>query len=155
MSNSCLKKALQILTRRDHSLAELSNKLKKQGFVKQEIQDAVDECLRLNYLDDQRFACSYLKQLQRMGYGINRIKQKLYSKGIPEEIIGACIESHCEDNDQLEACKLVLAKKIAQLRGSNSLLELCPKLQRFLYGRGFSYPTIHKAMEETIVQEDL
>jgi regulatory protein len=154
LSKACLNKALQILMRRDHSCAELNKKLQTRGFNRQEIQGTIDVCIDLGYLDDERFADAYLGQLQNRGYGINGIKHKLYSKGIPKDIISTCIASRCADNVELDICRQVLEKKLRGLAGNNSLRDLRSKLQRFLFGRGFSSHIIYQTMEDAMTQED-
>ena len=139
---------------RDHSCAELNKKLQTRGFKGQEIQEVVDLCLDLGYLDDERFADAYLRQLQNRGYGINGIKHKLYSKGIPKDIISTCIASRCTDNVELDICRQVLEKKLRYLRGNSSLRDSRPKLQRFLFGRGFSSHIIYQAMDDAMTPED-
>lgn len=150
-----MNKALQILSRRDHSCTELFKKLQNRGFTKKETQDVILACVRLGYLDDERFADAYLHQLQRKGNGINNIKQKLYSKGISKEIIGNCVASHCTDNIQLNTCRQVLLKKIKYLKGIKKINDVRPKLHRFLLGRGFSSRIIYQALEEAADQEDV
>lgn len=154
MSNSCFNNALQILSRRDHSCAELVKKLQERGFEKKEIDSAIDRCVRLGYLNDERFADIYLQQLQRKGYGTNSIRHKLYSKGISEEIISNSIAIHCTDNIQIDACRQALLKKTKYLEGNKKIKDVRSKLQRFLIGRGFSSRIVCQALEEATAQED-
>lgn len=154
LSNACLNNALRILTRRDHSCAELVKKLRMRGFEAQEIQDTISTCLSLGYLNDERVAHAYLRQLQKKGYGSNAIKHKLYSKGISKDLIEACIASQCTDENELRACQQALEKKIRYLKGDKSFCRLRPKLQRFLFGRGFSSQTIYRAMDEANTRKE-
>lgn len=154
MSNSCFNKALQILARRDHSCTELGNKLQERGFAEKEIQEAINLCVRLGYLNDERFAEIYLQQLQRKGIGIHNIRHKLHSKGISKKIISNSIATHCTDNIQIDACRQVLLKKIKYLDGNKKIKDVRPKLQRFLTGRGFSSRIVYQALEEATARED-
>jgi regulatory protein len=135
---------------RDHSCTELNEKLQTRGFHRQEIRGAIDACMDLGYLDDERFADAYLRQLRNRGYGINGIRHRLYAKGIPEDIISTCIASRCTDSLELDTCRQVLEKKIRYLPGNNTARDSRSKLQRFLFGRGFSNHTIFRAMEEAL-----
>lgn len=154
LSNSCLNRALQILARRDHSCAELGKKLQGRGFAEKEIRDTLKACVRLGYLDDERFADAYLNELQRKGKGIHDIRQKLYSKGISKETITNCITSRCSDKHQLNACRRALIKKIKTLGTNTEINDARPKLHRFLSGRGFSGHIIQKALEEATARKD-
>ncbi len=151
---SCYSKALQLLARRDHSNAELRRKLRSRGYGQSEIQDAISECLRLNYLNDRRFAETYAMQLQRKGFGINGIKYKLYSKGISDTVIQEVVAVQESDPVQLEQCRRVLAKKMKPMTGNASVANQGPKLRRFLYSRGFSSQIIRKTIDEAVTGND-
>lgn len=153
MSENCLNKALRILARRDHSLEELRRKLIERGYGREETQSSLNECLRLGYLDDERFAHAYLRQLQRKGYGINGIRHKLYSRGIAREIVESCTIRHCTDAVELEVCRKALAKKTKHPGKYQSVRDLRPKLQRFLIGRGFSPSIVYQVLKDAIDQE--
>lgn len=146
-TKACYQKALQILARRDHSCAELRFKLKSHDFERPEIEAVIGECERLNYLNDTRFAASYLKLLQRKGFGINSVQHKLYTKGISKAIIEDTVAPYRDDDVQLNLCRHVLAKKIKNLTGQKAYAELRPKLQRFLFNRGFSSHIIRRSID--------
>jgi regulatory protein len=154
LSKSCFNKALQILARRDHSCRELNDKLRERGFGRKEIHETIDECTRSDYLNDKRFADTYLHQLQCKGNGIHCIKQKLNSKGISKEIISDSIATHCTDNNQMDACRQVLLKKIKYIKENKKIQASRPKLQRFLTGRGFSSHIVLQTLEEATAGED-
>jgi SOS response regulatory protein OraA/RecX len=128
-------------------------KLKTRGFPQHEIQQTIDTCIHLGYLNDERLADAYLLQLQNKGYGINGIKHKLYAKGIAQEMINASIESRCTDEKELHFCRQALATKLKNFKRRESLGTLRPKLQRFLSGRGFSTQIIYQAINEIIAEE--
>jgi SOS response regulatory protein OraA/RecX len=128
-------------------------KLRTRGFPQHQIQKTIARCIDLGYLNDERLADAHLLQLQEKGYGINGIKHKLYSKGIPKEMINACIASRCTDEMEVHFCRRALDKKLKMLKGRESLGKLRPKLQRFLSGRGFSNHIIHQAMEDAVAEE--
>ena len=125
--------ALRILTRRDHSCAELKQKLSARGFEDQQIAAAVSECLRLAYLDDDRFTLSCLGSLRRRGYGVRRIRQVLKTKGVSGCLVENVIEKHYPLSEQFEDCDKVLKEKLERTATSPGR----QKLYRFLLQRGF------------------
>lgn len=151
---SCYRKALHLLARRDHSSSELYKKLRSRDYGHLEIQAAIRECQRLNYLNDTRFAGAYAMQLQRKGFGINGIRHKLYGRGISDTIIQEVAAVHGDDAAQLQQCRRVLAKKLRPLAGSVSIESQGPKLHRFLYNRGFSSHIIRKTIDEALTARD-
>ncbi|MGD9366123.1 MAG: regulatory protein RecX [Desulfobacteraceae bacterium] len=154
MNKACLNKAFRILARRDHSRAELTRKLAEHGYDGQSIQSVINECQRLGYLDDKRFAYTYCEQLLRKGYGPIVIQQKLYAKGLPAGIIKECVASHCDESVQLDVCRRVLAKKTKNFSDEITLLNARAKHQRFLLGRGFSSQIACQIIEEAIGREE-
>lgn len=154
LNKTCLNKALRILARRDHSCAELTLKLREHHYDRPSIQSVIDECRRLGYLDDTRFATAYCEQLLRKGYGPNVIKQKLCAKGLPGGIIRECVAGHCEESVQLDVCRRALAKKLKRFSGEIALMNTRAKHQQFLIGRGFSSQIACQIIEEAIGREE-
>ncbi len=128
--------------------------MRSRGFGHMAIEAAIDECLRLNYLDDSRFAETYATQLHRKGFGINIIKYKLYLRGVPDFAIHEAVEARGDDAVQFEQCRRVLAKKRKTLTGEDLENNHLRKLQRFLYSRGFSGHIIAKAIDEAVNGSD-
>ena len=65
-SVSPLAKVLKLLARRDHSVSELTLKL-KPFYSGSEIDDVIERCLRENWLNDARFAERYIRSRSSSG----------------------------------------------------------------------------------------
>lgn len=144
----CLAAALRLLARRDHSRSELSRKLVERGFPQDEIKAAISECLRLDYLDDERYATDFTQLLQRKGYGRHRIRQMLIAKGLTLQVIAACLDVCCPDAMQIRGCRRAMFKKLKGDKRMQDSAEARARLYRFLYSRGFSSSIIRQAMDE-------
>lgn len=149
-ARDCFTAALRLLAHRDHSCSELSGKLAARGFPQDQIDWAVDRCLRFNYLDDTRFACAYIEQLQHKGYGCHRIRQKLEAKGVAQRIYSACLEPCCRDAVQIRDCRKAMGKKLKDGRYADVSAEARLKLYRFLFNRGFSPAIIRQVFSEGV-----
>ena len=147
-AKACFAAALRLLARRDHSCSELYGKLADRGFSRDQIQWAVDRCLRYRYLDDERFAHGYIHQLQRKGYGCRRIEQKLVAKGLDAQIIAACLEPCCRDGVQIRDCRKAIAKKRKVNLQKDGSAQTKAKLYRFLFNRGFPADVIQQVLKE-------
>lgn len=80
-------RALEILGRRDHSAAELREKLARAGFAAAEIEAAIERCVSSDYLDDRRFALTRCRELLRSGRGVGRkVLLDLRRRGISETL---------------------------------------------------------------------
>jgi len=144
----CFAAALRLLTRRDHSCTELSKKLVDRGFPQDQIKIAISECLRLNYLDDERYATGYTHQLQRKGYGRYRIQQMLIAKGLTLQVIDTCLDACCPDEVQIQGCRQAMVKKLKSDQPMEDSAEAKARLYRFLFSRGFSPSIIRQVMDE-------
>jgi regulatory protein len=148
---SGLAAAIRLLSRRDHSRAELTGKLSRRGYDPAVTDAVVAECLRLDYLNDQTYSLRQTLALRRRGYGAKRIRRALYAKGLDADMISAAIEKHCGDQNQLEDCRRVLTKKITRsLRPHGNGQE---HLFRFLLQRGYSVDIIRQVLSEVSVVE--
>ena len=147
-AKACFAAALRLLARRDHSCSELSGKLAARGFPLDQIQWAVDQCLRYRYLDDERFAYGYVNQLQRKGYGCRRIEQMLTAKGLEAWIIAACLEPCRRAGVQIRDCRKAMAKKLKGNPQGDGSAQTRAKLFRFLFNRGFPADVIRQVLEE-------
>ena len=147
---ACFNTAIRLLTRRDHSCRELERKLSQRQYQQDHIQPTIAECLRLNYLDDEKFAQQYTRQLQRRGYGQRRIQQMLAAKGVARQLISEALSMNCSENKELQNCREVMEKKL-KAHSTRSEGEVpTEKLQRFLSGRGFSPAIIRKIMNDAL-----
>ena len=94
-----LNSALRILTGRDHSKQELTRKLKQRGFKPDDIEKAVSECVRLDYINDERTSRVFINQMIRKGYGSNRIRHELNKKGLRGKRIQTVLNEIFSDTD--------------------------------------------------------
>ncbi len=144
-----LNSALRILTGRDHSKYELIRKLKQRGFKLKDIEKAVLECIRLDYINDERTARVCIRQLIRKGYGLQRIGYELDKKGLVGERIQDIFSESVSDADELEGAERILKKNFRRFERETDLKKRRNKIYRFLYGRGFSQDTIRKLVNNS------
>ncbi|MCD7827970.1 MAG: recombination regulator RecX [Clostridiales bacterium] len=102
-------RALRYLTLRAHSEGELYNKLLTKHSA-ESAQYAIEKCGELGFLDDVDFARRFASELaQNKHYGVQRIKNELYAKGIDRSIINDTVSEL--DFDFVESIKKVIEKK--------------------------------------------
>jgi regulatory protein len=144
----CLNAALRLLTSRDHGCAELAKKLAQRGYGDQDIQLAIKDCLRLSYLDDERFSLNFMRQLVRKGYGPKQIQQRLRSRGISMPIIQEVLSRNFPESMQVETCRMTASKKLSSVAFVSRSGEVKGRLYRFLFGRGFNPEVIRRVLDE-------
>ena len=130
-------KALDILSRREHSQKELSDKLLKkfsnQDLIEQSIQKLEDNCL----VNDERFSEHYVAARKRKGFGPKKISYELVSKGVEKSIASKAI---FESGEWKELAHQVFNKKFNE--GVAVDFKLKAKQKNFLINRGFSFTEI-------------
>ena len=130
-------KALDILSRREHSTHELKLKLHKKFEAISEIEEVITKLESNNLLNDFRFAETYARIRKRKGFGPNKIHYELTNKGIKESISNEIISAEDGwDDTALQAFK----KKYKDGISEDTKERL--KQKNFLHNRGFSFKEI-------------
>ncbi len=141
-----LNTALRVLTRRDHSKHELSQKLKARGYAEEVIDEVISECERFDYINDKRTAQVFIRQLQRKGYGRKRIRSQLYLKGLRSNHIQGVLSKSISEADECQCAEKIFQKHARRFDREKDRLKRKDKIYRFLYGRGFSKAVISEVM---------
>ena len=142
-SRRAFNKAVDLLSRRDHSVKELSVKLRQRGFT-DEIEVALEKLSSYGYLDDERFARNFANELVRIkGYGKRRIEEELYRKGISRDIISVVLEETEFPEDKLT--EIIRRKYLRFLDDEKGVKKTISALLRM----GYSYGEIKTALEKT------
>lgn len=132
-------RALQYLTRRDYSRAELLAKLAAHAETGEELEAVLDTLQAERLLSDHRYASQ--RVVARAGrYGNGRLRQELRQKGVSDEDIEAALPDGGDEGDR---CRAIWAKKFGRPPQS---AEERAKQMRFLQYRGFSAEAIRRAM---------
>ena len=85
--------AVRLLSRREHSAQEITQKLSRKGFAIELINQLTQNLCDEGLLSDERFAASYTRSRTSGGFGPARIRQELRQRGVSDEIIAATIIS--------------------------------------------------------------
>ena len=79
-------KALDILSRREHSISQLKSKIQKFQDNEEQVEELINKLIDKNLLSDKRFAESLIKSKSEAGYGPNYIEQLLQKNSISKMI---------------------------------------------------------------------
>lgn len=130
-------KALDILSRREHSKKELTDKLLKKFDVPELIESVVDNLLKRNLVNDHRYCEAYVIARKRKGFGPKKILYELISRGVDESIATEVIDA--EGGWKNEALKAFNKK---YKTGIHKDYKEQNKQKAFLQNRGFSFEEI-------------
>jgi regulatory protein len=84
-------RALAMLTRREHSRAELQKKLSEQGGHEAVIGQVLDELVERRLQSDARFAEVFVRSRAEKGYGPRAISVDLRARGLDAETIATAM----------------------------------------------------------------
>lgn len=109
---------MERLASRDHSRKELFSKAGRKEYPENIIESVLDELEEKGYLDEQRFAESFVRDKSHLNkWGPNKIKAHLYKKGIPNSLAEQSIQKvFVEKNIKDLLLHLVLKAKRRFLR---------------------------------------
>jgi regulatory protein len=144
---------LAILSKREHSSAEVRRKLTTKGYPKAEIAATLEHMLAKNYINDTRYAAARARtRAQHSKWGQGRIKQELAQNGIDKTTTTNTLAELSEDHDWLASATRLLQVRypkplpdVSNLDPSLNKQDVIKELQKekakrlnFLLRRGFS-----------------
>lgn len=95
-------KAMHLLSMRDHSVAELTKKLKQREYPQGHIDATIDRMSDLNYLDDERVCMNMTRMLINQSWGPYQVRNKLKLKGFKERHIDESLQELVEEDTWFE-----------------------------------------------------
>lgn len=128
----------------DRSVYETRLKIRSLKIQEMNEDQLIDRLIADKFLDDVRFAQHFVQgKMNAKGWGVAKIKQGLFQKGIPESIIKEVLreidETQYLDNLKREIQKW---KKVNDMNAQTK-----PKLIRFLMSKGYSYDQVINEIE--------
>ncbi len=140
MSRSINEVAIDVLSRREHSILEMRRKLAQKGFDEDEIDICIDKLINNNLLSEERFTESYINMRKRRGYGPGRIAQELRERGISEEAFAGFLDRNNPNWHD------VMRQQYRKKYGSELADDYAEKVKRakHLQSRGFPLDWIFK-----------
>ena len=132
-------RALQYLTRREYSRAELRSKLTGEAESEEALDGVLDKLQLERFLSDERFARQRVLA-RSTRYGDGRLRQELRQRGVSDADIEVALP---EAGDEASRCRTIWEKKFG--RPPESAQERAKQF-RFLQYRGFSISTIQQTL---------
>ena len=138
-----VNKCYDLLSRRDHSVKELRDKLLRT-VDERSAEKAIAKMLEYGYLDDEKYARTLMNHLvNNKKMSISFIKQEMYKRGLSSEIIADVLEE-TEIDSVANIKDLISGKYRAKLLNENGKEKVISALMR----KGFNYGDIKAAFYE-------
>ena len=129
-----MHKSVDLLSRREHSIKELQQKLLQRDYLAEEIAEVITYLVDNNYLSDQRYSESVFRLRVNKGFGKYYIEHELRQKGISNSMINVLNQQQMIDWTAQAA--VAYQKKYADSTIKDQKEKA--KRVRFLRSRGFS-----------------
>jgi regulatory protein len=137
------ERAMNLLARREHSVAELVKKL-SNDFEYDDIIIVINKLTEKNLQSDQRFAENYLRYRSQRGFGYQKIRQELKERGVVAELISDALAE--SDIDWFALVAGVRCKRFGEQEPKD--YKERAKQQRFLQSRGFTHEQITESFNK-------
>lgn len=143
-AQSLRERAMNFLARREHSVHELTTKLVKAQFGRNDIEKVIARLTEQDLQSDQRFAQNYTRYRSNRGFGSQKIRQELKERGVAGELINSTISR--AKIDWFALAITVRCKRFGE-QNPDDFKERA-RQQRFLHYRGFTHEQISECFNE-------
>ena len=141
---SAKKRSLRILGSRNMSRREMTTRLVQKGEDAETARETAEWLASIGAINDEEYARMIVRHYEAKGYGIARIKDELYKRGIERDMWEAALEEFSGTDD---AAYSFLERK---LRGDVADKDEIRRATNALYRRGFSWGDINSALTRYI-----
>jgi regulatory protein len=105
-----LEQSFRYLAHRDRTVVEVRANLERRGAGEAVIDAAVEELVRMGYVDDARFARQFAEDRRKLdAWGSERIERRLTALGVSREHVHAALAG--DDHDDLAAAVALLERR--------------------------------------------
>ena len=146
-----MKRALDALSRRDHSRKELERKLLRgedEPDAPEKVREILDKLEEAGYLSDERFAKTRVS-LRQKNLGDRRLRYELKRDGVKGEALANAMESISEPEPV--RCLRVWRRRWSELPEDRKERD---RQVRYLMYRGFSLSSINKVLRGEVEEPD-
>ncbi|CAM3345584.1 regulatory protein RecX [Tsukamurella hominis] len=140
---------------RDHSRAELRNKLARRGFDEELTERMLDKFVAAGLIDDAAFAQRWVQSRHQFsGRGRRALAQELRTKGVGAEEASAALDTVSREDERERAAELV-ERKLARVEVPEDRLERDKLTQRLvgMLGRRGYHPSLALSVVLDAVRE--
>ena len=128
--------AADLVGKRAMSRRDLERKLQNRGASETEARYAAEWMEAIGAINDADYAAVLARHCADLGYGPQRVREKLYEKGVPRELWDDALDALPDSTGQIDA---FLERKLrGRVPDQREKKRLCDALLR----RGFSWPEV-------------
>ncbi|MCD8396036.1 MAG: recombination regulator RecX [Lachnospiraceae bacterium] len=137
-------RAMHLLEQMSRTEFQLREKLRQSYYPDQIIEDAIQYVKGYHYIDDLRYAMSYLENHASVK-SLRQMEQELYAKGVAKELVEQAV-SESELPDEMSQILALLEKKHYDLSCDDRKEQ--QRMYGYLMRRGYSRSAISSALRQ-------
>lgn len=137
------KRAMHLLERQEKTEYQLREKLRQNSYPQEAIEDAIEYVKRYHYVDDVRYAKTFVLYHQEKRSRL-RLKTDLLRRGIKGDVIDAALEEVFTFDEREQMRELLTKRRFPQNVGDDGEFR---KNYQFLMRRGFKSSDILSVMK--------
>jgi regulatory protein len=146
--------AVRLLERRPFARRDLAHRLSLKGHDAESARFALERAERAGYLDDARFATSYVQSRTARGRGPARLRRELLLMGVARPVVEEALQGAGPNPEvQLRKIEQLVAKRLPVLLARGGL-NVRRNLMAYLARRGYTGPEVARAVRSAM-REDL
>lgn len=141
---SAFDTAVYLLTFKNRTIKEITDKLKDKGYSEAEIDKTVNKLIEYGFVDDENYTLLYIKSnLDKKGEKL--ISRELEQKGIDRDLIKDKIEELEISEMEEEKIETIFNKRFLNMNLDD--IKTRNKIFSFFLRRGFAYEKISKIVK--------
>lgn len=145
------KRALFLLEQMDRTAQQLRDKLKRNGYPEECVEEAISYVSEYHYIDDLRYARNYIKYHQQKK-SRQKLKLDLMQKGVRKDDIELALEENF-DSDERKQIRALLEKRRYDPQNCDEKEKR--RMYQFLMRRGYkSSDVLHLMKNDTYIVEE-
>jgi regulatory protein len=139
------KKAMDLLMRREHAVAELQKKLNAKDYDADIVAEVVEQLTNEGLVSDARFTEAFVRYRANNGYGPRRIQSELRQRGVDEKMQAAHLDVGAPQ--WFEQVAQVRTKRFGEALPED--FKERARQARFLQYRGFTNEQIRGVLDDS------
>lgn len=153
-AQQALQSLMRLCARSEKSSGDALRLMQQWQVPHTERQGVLERLVKERFIDDGRYAEAYVREKSRLsGWGARKIAMQLRQKGVSQAIIDDALRQ-LDSNVELPRLVDKLRRKIRTTKYTSDY-ELRGKLMRYALSLGFDYDIAQRAVEDSLVEQDL
>lgn len=149
--NQAIQFAMKLIGLRRRSIFEIRKRLQQKNFSSEISEQAIEELKKFGYLDDEKFAESYVNdRINFRACGKRLLTKELRERGIDESLAATKINELMSDEKEMELAEKIIIKKMKFQDEKIERNKLYKKYASLLQSKGFSFDIISKVLENKL-----